>query len=216
VNWDVSDFLSRMSIVQVWAALGGGTLRHNRGQAFWRKGDGFNVALTDAKGTWFDHVAGEGGGILALVSLVRGGSHADALRWLADLAGVPMQDTPTSAADRARWARERRELEQRLPAALYWRRAAVGLGEEVLMTLKAGLFDPTQPPPAVGEIGFWTGEVTRLQRMDGGELVAEFLASMRQDPRLTTGMVRAMQAREKAEVRAILRYLRAIDGGAEV
>jgi excisionase family DNA binding protein len=42
------------------------------------------------------------GGILDLVISIRGGSRADALRWCADLAGVPLNDKPLSAEDRAR------------------------------------------------------------------------------------------------------------------
>jgi hypothetical protein len=37
--------LDRVSISAVWAGLGGGALRHGRGTAFWRGGDGLSVAL---------------------------------------------------------------------------------------------------------------------------------------------------------------------------
>lgn len=59
--------LDRASIIDVWAALGGGPLRHGRGVAFWRGGDGFNVSLDESCGVYFDHAHGEGGGILRLI-----------------------------------------------------------------------------------------------------------------------------------------------------
>src|SRR2546426_428714 len=74
-----ADILAQVSITDVWQALGGGPLRHGRGRAFWRDGDGYHVSLSDPKGTWYDHSRGEGGGILDLISLARGCSRADAL-----------------------------------------------------------------------------------------------------------------------------------------
>lgn len=58
------ELLDRTSIIDVWAGLGGGDLRHNRGQAFWRDGDGYNVSVNEAKGVWCDHAHGTGGGSL--------------------------------------------------------------------------------------------------------------------------------------------------------
>jgi len=39
------DLIDRASIAEVWAALGGEPTRHGRGQALWRNGGGWNVAL---------------------------------------------------------------------------------------------------------------------------------------------------------------------------
>jgi len=47
-------------------------------------------------------------------------------RYAADLAGVPLDNKPLSAVDRARWGAERREFERDLPAARYWRRGTGG------------------------------------------------------------------------------------------
>jgi hypothetical protein len=93
----VAEIVSRIRISDVWQALGGAELRHGRGPAFWRGGDGFNVALNDSKGAWFDHASGEGGGVLDLVQKVRGTTKADALRWLADLTGVAFDERPRSS-----------------------------------------------------------------------------------------------------------------------
>ena len=180
-----------------------------RAPATWRGGDGNNVSLDDSRGVWHDFVTNEGGGVLDLVIRVRGGNRADALRWCADLAGMPMDDTPLSAAERARWARERREIERDMPAARYWRRAAVTLGEETLVNLKAALFDPTLPRPEIGEIADITQQVARWGRLDGAELVSEYRGWREREPGLTAGMVHVARLREKAEVRALLRYMEA-------
>ena len=60
-----------------------------RGIGFWRLGDGENIKLDDHTGTYFDFARGEGGGILALIQKVRECSKQEALRWLADMAGIP-------------------------------------------------------------------------------------------------------------------------------
>src|ERR1017187_9972046 len=202
-----SEILGRVRIIEVWRAPGGGELPHGRGRAFWREGDGYNVSLNDAKSTWFDHAAAEGGGLLALIQRVRGVTPADALRWCADLAGIALDSTPLSAADGARWAAERLEIERHLPAALHWRRAAVNRVEGVLMYLKAGLFDPTVEQPAPGEIAEWTRDLARLNALTGAALVQTYRAAMKREPESTAGMVRRARQMERAEVRALLQLM---------
>lgn len=68
------DVLSLIRITAVWLALGGSPLRYGRGRAWWRDGNGYNVSVNDAKSTWYDHAADEGGGILDLVVRVHGGT----------------------------------------------------------------------------------------------------------------------------------------------
>ena len=72
--------ISRIRISDIWVALGGARPRFKRAPAFWRDTQDRNVAVDDAKGTWFDHARGEGGGVLDLIRHVRGGSRAEALR----------------------------------------------------------------------------------------------------------------------------------------
>ena len=86
---NIRDMIDNVKISSVWAALGGGRIWGNRGSAFWRGGDGLSVNLNDAKGAFYDHVAGAGGGILDLICLVRGCTRSDALRWLCNLTGTP-------------------------------------------------------------------------------------------------------------------------------
>ena len=54
------ELLERASITDVWTALGGGDLRHGRGVAFWRAGDGYNVSVNEAKGTWHETATAQG------------------------------------------------------------------------------------------------------------------------------------------------------------
>lgn len=74
--------LSSIHFADVWRVLGGGPLRGRRGKAFWRDGDGYSVALDTAKGTWFDHRDGHGGGVLTFVETVLGCDRRTALQWL--------------------------------------------------------------------------------------------------------------------------------------
>src|SRR5262249_44070128 len=102
------DIISATRIGDVWGALGGGELRNGRGRAWWRGGDGFNISLSDTKGVWYDHVTGDGGGVLDLVQNVRGGTRREALRWLADYAGVPLDNRPLRGQELAEYAQRRR------------------------------------------------------------------------------------------------------------
>jgi hypothetical protein len=202
-----TEILEHVRISDVYRELGGPELRGMRGPAFWRDGDGLNVSLEDSRGVWHDFATDEGGGILDLVVRVRGGSRQDALRWCADLAGVPMDDTPLSAADRARWAAERRELERNLPTAQYWQRAAVALTEELLNSLKLALFNPGQPQPGVDEIFEVENRLTSLRRKDGAALVEEYRLWAKQRPGLTAGLVRVAKQREREQLRALEIYV---------
>ena len=48
--------LREVPLLDVWHALGGGALRGRRGQASWRDGDGYSVAINVAKNAWYDFV----------------------------------------------------------------------------------------------------------------------------------------------------------------
>lgn len=107
--------IADLNIVEVWSALGGGPLQRGRGRAFWRGGDGFNVEIYPRTGTWRDHRAGEGGGILRLIELALGCDRRVALAWLADNFGIAMLErTPE---ERRAWQRKR-QLAEAAAAAL--------------------------------------------------------------------------------------------------
>ena len=95
-----------LDILQVWTAAGGAPLRGNRGRAFWRNGDGYNVQLYPDTGTWRDFTTSTGGGILALVEIAIGGGRRAALEWLAQNFGIATGGT-YSLAERAEFARRR-------------------------------------------------------------------------------------------------------------
>src|SRR5262245_25518595 len=104
-----ADFLSRLCIVKVRAALGGSDLHGGRGVAWWRNGKRQSVAVDTDRNLWFDHGATIGGGILDLVQTALDCDRARAVEWARDFAGVPRhQSTPE---ERRGYAQRRSEAE---------------------------------------------------------------------------------------------------------
>jgi hypothetical protein len=178
-----------------------------RAPAVWRGGYGLNVAMDDSRGVFHDFVDDSGGGVIDLVVRVRDGTRRDALQWVADFAGIPLQDQSLSPGDRQRWARERQEIEQHLTDAQYWRRAVVYFTDQLLNSLKAALFDPTLPWPAPGEIYNVECVLARLQHLDGRELVSKYLESTKEQPFLCAYMVALAKTQERTERAALLEFL---------
>ena len=197
------DVLANIRITDVWFGLGGGELRHNRGRAWWRDGDGWNVSLDDAKGTWYDFTAGVGGGVFDLIILARGGNRAGALRWCADLAGIELDDKPLSAANRAQWAAERSELERELPEARLWRRAAIDMSEELLDVMKGAFWGGPADKIDFDGIRDTTRLLSRLGRIDG----AEYHWWVERYPGMTAAMCHAARRREQIELATLEEYL---------
>lgn len=109
-------------ISSVWVALGGDPPKHGRARAFFRDGDNLQaVSLNDDKGAWFDHRDGKGGGVLDLVQRVQGCTRSVALKWLADLNGVVLEDRPATAAERREFARVRARAQQEGTELLEWK-----------------------------------------------------------------------------------------------
>ncbi len=179
-----NDVLSQVRISEVYTALTGLTPRRTgrdtwRGPATWRNGDGFNVSMDDSRGVWHDFVTGEGGGVLDLVQRVQGVNRADALRWVADFAGVTLDDRPATRETR-RAIGERREREQReLQEAGFFRFAAVRMAEEILDVL----------PEAVPERSGPTQLRLALRTAEGAALLAIYRDFRSREPRLTAGLV---------------------------
>jgi hypothetical protein len=115
--------LENIPIRDVWRALGGGPLRGNHGQARWRGGDGYNVALDLKKNVFFDHRDGKGGGILELAEVALGCDRRSALQWLETNCGLDSR--------RSLSTNERRVFAER-------RRAASSFDEEIT-NWRAGL-----------------------------------------------------------------------------
>jgi hypothetical protein len=207
-----TDVIAAVKISDIYHALTGAKPRQAgagkyRARAIWRDGDGVNVSLNDCRGCWYDFRTGEGGGVLDLVQLVRGGTRQEALLWLADYAGKPLADNPLSPSERAEWAKARRDLEQALPDARHWQRAAVNMSEDLLVTLKAALFDPTLPQPASNQIYDIEQMLSRLRRIDGTELVTEYHWWQERYPGMTNAMIRAVKAQDHAAGKMLRAFL---------
>jgi hypothetical protein len=160
---------------------------------------------------WHDFVTDEGGGILDLVTRVRGGSRVDALRFVAALAGIKLQDYVPSAADCQRWAQGQRDLERSLPNARLWWRTAIQMTEALLESLKVALFDPRLPKPGSCEVQETEEMLTALRRKDGAELVSEFRWWLENYPDMTAAMVLWARRRDREERRALDALLQARD-----
>ncbi len=215
----VDDVLARARISQIYAALTGREPRRvspdrSRAVATWRGGKGLNVSLDDSRGLWYDFTAGEGGGILDLIVRVRGGTRQDALRCAAEIGGCRLDDRPLSSSERRRWAELQQQIRCHLSNARLWRRAALALGEAILESLKAALWDKSLPRPEFGEIAFWTAQLNIWRRLDGGPLVTEYLRWVQNHRLLTAGMVHAGRLRQTANLRALKRFLGIVSSGA--
>jgi len=165
------------------------------------------VSMDDARNAWHDFTTDEDGGVLDLVGRIRGSDRQDALRWLAEFAGVRLDHRPLTAEDRSRWVRQQREVKPDLPVARLWRRAAIVLSEDLLEFLKAALFDPAPRAQIdASEIRDIAQFRRRLRHLDGPELVGEYAEWMGRFPQLTAGIVHAARLRETAERRALQAY----------
>jgi hypothetical protein len=106
---DYMPTLTQIPIARAWKCLGGGEIRKGRSQAFWRDGDAWSVSLDAEKNAFFDFVAGQGGGVLALTETALGCDKRDALAWLRD--NCALETRHATAAERAAAQRQQREAE---------------------------------------------------------------------------------------------------------
>jgi hypothetical protein len=120
-----NDIISRVRISEVWLALGGGELRHGRGRAFWRNGDGYSVSVDDNKGCWHDFRDNAGGGVLDLIQHVLGGSRKDALRWLAGFAGISLTERRLTSEEWRAYQRERAAAGREARELTRWREGLI-------------------------------------------------------------------------------------------
>jgi hypothetical protein len=158
---------------------------------------------------------GTDGDLFTFIQRIESVDFRGAICRLAQLAGIALQpDHELAPEDAMRWAAERRAFERDLgtpekpgPARL-WRRTAAEMAEDLLATLKAGLFDP--PPershPKVGEVAEWTRRLTRWRAIDAAELVNEYREWRECRPQLTSAMVRSAALQQTADRRALDRY----------
>lgn len=118
------------------ALLGEPNTKQRRGTE-WRYGRKGSLCIDLSKGTWFDHEAGEGGGVLDLIQRERGGGVPEALEWLKGELGEYVPTVrPVSNKDAER---ERSNLRQ--SALKLWREAMPAKGtlaERYLMARRIG------------------------------------------------------------------------------
>ncbi len=175
--------ISRIRISEVWAALGGSPLRHGRGRAFWRDGDGYNVSVSDDKNCWHDFVSGDGGGVLNLVQKVRGGSRADALRLVADVAGVTLDTKALSNDEKHNYAEHRHQAASLAQQCAWWARAYT----QELEHTKANAYERGDWDTLA-----WSGrELYQIQTAVPTTLMDRFLKAMKADPEGTAELVDA-------------------------
>lgn len=174
--------IDQTRITTVWHALGGGQIRRNRGQAWWRRGDGWSVSLSDERGTWYDHRDGIGGGVLDLIQRVRGGSRGDALRWLADWRGVRLAgDAPLSPVERRRYAQAHRAAPKLARAAWLWWRER----REVLEEAKAEALEHGD----LGGLIVPAREHYHLGQLSPEGVIHEYVRARRDDPEGTEALL---------------------------
>ena len=170
-------------IRQVWSALGGPPLSGNRGKAFWRDGDGYNIALNDNKGAWFDFVTGVGGGVIDLVCVVHDDpSRAAAVRWLDDRFGnvaPPDHLTPEERKAKAKAEKKQREEVQR------WRDGCI-LRLEAMQ--RAGLYAEDWE-----KVGHAAKRLHRLRTATTAQLTEWFLAQPERQRKEDTAVGRRFQ-----------------------
>src|SRR6266849_2989186 len=93
--------LAATTISQVFVALGGDEPKHGRARSFYRDGDNRQaISLNDAKGCWYDHRDGIGGGALDLIQKVLGCDRAGALQWFSNFTGLPLEARAATRAER--------------------------------------------------------------------------------------------------------------------
>jgi hypothetical protein len=170
-------------ISEVWFALGGGPLRRGRGRAFWRDGDGFNVSLSNDKDCWHDFASGDGGGVLDLVQRVRGGTRAEALHFVAEVAGLPLDDKPLSPRRRQVYAAYRHQAGSLAQQCAWWVRASI----QELERIKAQANENDD----FHALSWSSRELYRMQQAVPSALMARFLNAMRDHPKNTASLVEA-------------------------
>ncbi len=164
------------------------------------------------KRRWHCFGCNSDGDAFDFIAKIEGTDFNGAKRRLAELAGFTLDGGECTREDVERWAAEKRAVQADLPAARFWRRAALALGYELLENLKAGLESSAALQPAPGEIATWTRQLARWRKIDGAELVAEFVGWRNGHPEMTGALVRAGAICSTTDVRALRKFLNVVEG----
>ncbi len=183
-----ADLVSRVRITDVWQALGGAPPKFRRAPAFWRQTKDRNVALNDEKGMWYDHRDNVGGGVLDLVQHVRSGTRQDALHWLAQQFGLPLDEVEWTPQQKADYARRRREAARAArplaQCALWWVTGYMAELNEMKAASTAGGFD-------VDALAYSAHELYRLERLTADDVLREYVKFKDEHPVECSGLVMA-------------------------
>lgn len=174
------ELVSKCPISLVYRALTGVQPRRSgrdkwRGPAPWRGGRNPGaIALDDSRGVWFDHVTGVGGGVLDLVQQVRRISRAHAVRFLANLAGVALEDRLPTRTQAWALAGRRRAAESTAEDIDHWRGALIPeLDRDKLAAIDAGNDDALERAASLQH---------RLTTGPPADIVREYIRMLRDDP----------------------------------
>jgi hypothetical protein len=187
---NITEIKCRANIRDVWGSLAGPELRGNRGQAFWRNGTGYNIAIYPQSGRWHDFVTGDGGDVVALVEMVRQCNFQEAVEWLAALTG-------TSAPEQVRHKHVDTDWVTDLRWATWWGMTAEILAEQTLEEMEP--WDLRRADLTA---------VLRAIRRGGAALVTYYRSWRRQEPVMTRGMALAGQRRDARLQRRLALWLR--------
>jgi hypothetical protein len=196
----VQQIKARAHIAEVWSALGGGQLRKCRGRAWWRGGDGHNVALYAHTDTWFDFATGDGGDVIALVEAVRQCGFREAIEWLADFVGVPLSGGSNGAAHVHAYDPDR---DGDLERATFWSILIRMFAEDALASL-----EPWDPQRRV-----YAALLTAIDLGDES-LLDEYRSWRWSHPQLTAAMVRAGRVANARKQARLARWIRRTYGPA--
>ena len=183
--------LDSVSILTVWERLGGGELRHGRGRAFWRAGDGHNVAVDEGRGCWFDFVAGRGGGALALVQTVLQCDKPAALAWL-EREGFIEPRQPLTVEERRAFAIRREGRRTAAQEIAWWRDALVA----ELEVPKESLFAPNVSTKQRLRAARAARDAYYFGSLDAAGVARMFFAHRAADPAAVARLVEAGRARD--------------------
>jgi hypothetical protein len=173
--------LESVDIGEVWQRLGGGELRGGRGRAFWRDGDGWNVALDLERGLWCDHAHGRRGGVLALVQTAHNCDRREALAWL-EAEGFIERRT-FSREERREYARRRERGARAAQEIRYWRAAlAEELNERKMSAAEIGDFEELERAARLCHL---------LENGSPEAIACEFVKQRKMDPERTERLIEA-------------------------
>ena len=191
--------LNEVDLLEVWQLLGGQELRQGRGKAFWRDGNGYNIALDTKHGRWYDHAMGVGGGTVSLVSVVLGTDRRGAFSWF-ESEGFIEPRRRLSPVEKQIYAQRRRLAQDEALQALGWREQR--LFELDLAKQRANAADDLKALEPAARLEFLIStanarELMELFRQDRDNNPKSFMLTMAEAQRIAAAEKELMLALEE-------------------